>query len=229
MEFKGVSKILDVLNDNNFMKKIKITYGLPYILLAVLSFLYIRERNDNRHLLNTISISKSINDSTSHKIDELQRKFSQTSQIRTSSIKTFLNIKSEDSSVKKLQRDVKFYNNQLYDGSSVTNFTNNIHIDVRTINGKYSDYWINIDNSKPDNSVVDIRNNYSIALVEDHGEYLAKIRNDNPYSKGIDSIKTFVKIPPPDKKWSISLGVGYTAKGEIIPSIGLYYNIFKIF
>lgn len=178
---------------------------------------------------NMVKFMNAIQDSTYHKIDNLGRKYSQTGQIRYSDPKVLLNVKTSDPAVKELQEEVKRLKNKLSDGSSVTNFSNDLHIDVNTDNGLYSDKWVNIDNSKQNRSIVDIKNKYSVSLIEDKGEYLVNVRNDNPYSKGIDSVKTFVKTPKPEKRWSVGVGIGYNAKGEVLPSIGINYNILKLF
>ena len=58
---------------------------------------------------------------------------------------------------------------KLSDGSSVTQFKNDIHIDVPTVDGKFKDNWVKINNTVlPERSVVDIRNNYTVALRPIH-------------------------------------------------------------
>jgi hypothetical protein len=171
-----------------------------------------------------------ISDSTSHKIDYLGRKFSETSQIRTSDPKIFLSVKSDDASVKALQEEVKRLKGKLTEGSSVTQFSDGTHIDTPTVNGMFSDAWVSINNSVPNRSIVDVRNHYSVSLLKDKGEYVVQVRNDNPYSKGIDSIKTFVKVPKDEKKWSLGVGAGYNPiDGRILPLIGIQYKLINLF
>lgn len=178
---------------------------------------------------NMVKFMNAVQDSTYHKIDNLGRKYSQTSQIRYNDPKVFLNVKSSDPSVIALQKEVNDLKGKMRDGSSVTNFSNDLHIDVPIVSGKFSDKWVNIDNSLENRSVVDVKNKYSVSLIEDKGEYVVNVRNDNPYSKGVDSVKTFVKTPKPEKKWSIGVGIGYNAKGEILPFAGITYNILNLF
>lgn len=208
----------------NLLSKIDLKSAYPYMMVLCL-FLYF----DSRERENTDNVVKFVNamqDSTSHKIDNMGRKFSQTSQIRYSDPKVFLSVKSSDQAVKDLQNEVKTLKNKMTDGSSITDFSNNIHIDVKTQNGKFSDKWVNIDNSIEDRSVVNIKNKYSVALVEDKGQFVVNVRNDNPYSTGIDSIKTFVKTPKPENKWNLGIGAGYDPITQrVYPSIGVYRNI----
>jgi hypothetical protein len=209
-----------------FLKNIKPAY--PYMIVFVLFFYFQSMLSSQRADLQ--SLYSAVSDSTSHKIDNLGRKFSETSQIRSSDSKIFLSVKSDDAAVKALQEEVKRLKGKLTEGSSVTQFTEGTHVDTTTVNGKFSDVWVSINNSVPNRSIVDVRNHYSVSLLKDKGEYVVQVRNDNPYSKGIDSIKTFVKVPAPDKKWSLGVGAGYNPiDGRILPVIGIQYKLINLF
>jgi len=210
-----------------YLSKQQLSQMLPYILLGGLLYLYIGEKSSNKDK-ELLGVMQAVQDSTSHKIDNLGRKFSETSQIRSSNPKVFLNVKNNDEAVKSLQEEVKKLKGKLTDGSSVTQFSNSIHIDTTTTNGKFSDKWVDIDNSQASRTRVDVRNHYTVALIEDKDNYIVNVRNDNPYSRGVDSIKTYVKIPKDERKFSVGVGIGYNAKGEILPSFGITYKIFNL-
>ncbi len=177
-----------------------------------------------------IQFVNAIQDSTSHKIDNMGRSYAETSQIRSSDSKIFLNLKTDDPAVKQLQDEVKRLNGKLEEGSSITNFTDNTYIDVKTTKGKYQDEWVSVNNENVDRSIIGVKNKYSVSLIEDKGEYLVNVRNDNPYSGGTDSIKTFVKTPKPEKKWSLGAGIGYDPiTGTIKPVVGIQYKIINLF
>lgn len=214
-----------------FLKRIplpKDPYPYMMVSLCVLFFFYFQSMLSSQRA-DLQSFYSAVSDSTSHKIDNLGRKFSETSQIRTNDSQIFLSVKSDNAAVKALQEEVKQLKNKITEGSSVTQFTDGTHVDATTTNGKFSDRWVSINNSIPNRSIVDVRNHYSVSLLKDKDEYVVQIRNDNPYSKGIDSIKTFVKIPAPDKKVSLGVGLSYDAYGKISPSLQLHYSLLKLF
>jgi predicted RND superfamily exporter protein len=202
-----------------FLKRIPLKDAFPYMILVCMFFYFQSQKSSQQSDL--VSMVNAISDSTSHKIDNLGRQFSETSQIRSSDSKIFLSVKSDDAAVKALQEEVKRLKGKLTEGT---------HVDTTTVNGKFSDVWVSINNSVPNRSIVDVRNHYSVSLLKDKGEYVVQVRNDNPYSKGIDSIKTFVKVPAPEKKWSLGVGAGYNPiDGRIIPVIGIQHKLINLF
>ena len=212
-----------------FLKTAKVSSVLPYIGIVLLGYFYFVEKNNNANAAKeALSALVASQDSTSHKMDELGRKFSQTSQIRSTDPNVFLKIKSNDEAVKRLQSEVKRVKGKLSAGSSVTQFSEDIHIDVPMVEGKYSDKWVSV-STLPNRSVVDVKNEFTVNLLEDKGIYVAQIRNSNPYSRGIDSIKTYVKVPKPEGRWSVGVGGGYDGlSGKIAPMVGIQYKLFNL-
>ena len=85
------------------------------------------------------------------------------------------------------------------------------------------------ESERKDRGVVDVKNEFTVNLLEDKGAYVAQIRNSNPYSKGIDSIKTYVKVPKHEGRWSVGVGGGYDGfSGKIAPMIGIQYKLFNL-
>ena len=212
-----------------FLKKTKVSSVLPYIGIILLGYFYFVEKSNNANAAKeALSVFVAAQDSTSHKLDELGKKFSETSQIRSTDPNVFLKLKSNDEAVKRLQSEVNRVKGKLSTGSSVTQFSEDIHIDVPTTNGKYSDKWVSI-STLPNRGVVDVKNEFTVNLLEDKGAYVAQIRNSNPYSKGIDSIKTYVKVPKPEGRWSVGVGGGYDGlSGKIAPMVGIQYKLFNL-
>lgn len=212
----------------SILKKINLQTLFPYMILGV--FLVYMNGQMNTQQEDMVRFYNAVQDTTAHRIDKWGREVSETSQIRNSDPKVFVTLKSDDPAIAKLQEEVKKISSKLKDGSSVTNFSDNTYIDVKTNKGQYQDEWVTINNIGVDRTIVGVKNSYSVSLVEDKGEYLVNVINENPYSKGADSIKTFVKTPKPEKKWSVGVGMGYDPiSGTIKPVIGVQYKLINLF
>lgn len=203
--------------------------SISKLMIGVIVFLYIQHSFSSQRT-DMVAMFNAVSDSTSHKIDNLGRIYSETSQIRSNDPKIFLNLKTDDKAVISLQEEVKRLKSKLTDGSSVTKFSEDTHVDTTIVNGKFSDSWVSINNSIPNRSIIDIKNKYTVSLIKDSGEYVVQVRNQNPYSKGVDSIKTFVKIPKDEKRWSLGVGAGYDPlTGKVIPVLGVQYKLINLF
>lgn len=191
-----------------------------------------------------LSMSNSASAPTTSVVDESGETAYQTPQIRGSE-KIFLKIDpGNDRALKELQDQVKILKNKLGESGSVTRFQEELVInkevkltpirDNKGINARYEDEWVKtstnvmLDGSNS-NSDINIRNKYNVELIKDNGEYVARIKNMNPYSQGVDSIKTFVKVKP-EKKIGVGVGVGYDPiTGSIKPEIQLQYRVLDLF
>lgn len=208
--------------------KLNLQSLFPYMILLLL-FLYMKgEMHSQKE--DMVMFMNAVQDSTAQKMDKWGRQYAETAQMRNSDQKIFLNLKSEDPAIKELQAEVKRLNSKLKEGSSVTNFSDDTYIDVSTKDGVYKDEWVSVNNIGMERSIIGVKNKYSVSLVEEKGEYLVNVRNENPYSKGVQSIKTFVKTPKAEKKWSLGAGVAYDPiSGTIKPVVGVQYKLFSLF
>lgn len=201
-------------------------------------YMYNKSVEDKKQV---ISMYNAMQDSTIVKMDKLGRKYSETSQIRASDTKVFLTTNSNDPSIKALQEEVKSLKNKLEDGGSVTKFNTNINIqkplqityqDDGSISANATDNkWYDIKNTirgSEGETDVKIYNKYTVSLIKEKGEYVAQIRNENPYAV-TDSIKSFVKIPSNiNKKYSVGVGVSYDPINKnVIPTVSIHRNIFS--
>lgn len=171
--------------------------------------------------------------------------------LESSSKKSFLDIKSKDSMIIRLQKEVK--NNNISGGSAtvfstITKFDTIIQTDsvyftntitdtivkdsLPTYAFNFNDSWIkiegNVNNEKTKIGVI-INNDYSVIIKKQKKKYVAVVINDNPYSttKEVQAYK--LKMPKP-KRFGIGMQAGYgiNARGlSPYVGIGLSYNILK--
>lgn len=223
-----MNKVLEFIKDN----------FLIIFLIVFCLYMFNKSSNDNKQILD---MYKAMQESTVVKIDKLGRKYAETSQIRTSDTKVFLTTNSNDPSIKALQEEVKALKNKLEDGGSVTKFNSNITIqkpltvtykdDGSILSNATDNNWYYINNTikgSEGKTDIRIRNNYTVSLVKEGKEYVAQIRNENPYAI-TDSVKSFVKIPIEDNsKYSLGVGISYNPFNEkITPTISLHRKIFN--
>lgn len=222
----------------DYLKILKTIF--PYFLVIVL-FFYLQNKSNNQQQ-QVIDMINSSHAPTVKVVDESGNSAYQTSQMRGDK-DIFLKIDSgNDKVLRELQEQVKLLGNKLNNGGSVTKFKEEVKIDTTLlvqkkengVNASFKDEWvdinndINFDNTKSRTSVL-IKNNYSVALIKEKGEYTARVKNLNPYSSGIEDIKTFVQVKEP-KKFGIGVGLGYDVfKNELKPEFQLQYRILDLF
>ena len=220
---------------------INFTKILPYILVIGMFFYLQHEKNQARQ--EVVSMVTAMNSVTEKKIDDMGRTYFQGQQVRGNE-KIFLSLKSDDSSVRELQAEVKKLQNKLEDNGSVTQFTENTFIDTTLtvsknqdgsiISADYSDDWVSVKNRIPTVELIqartniNIKNKYTVSLIKDKGEYVANIRSENPWVHGVDSVRTFTKVEE-KKHWSVGVGLGYNPiDGRILPTVGVQYKLFNL-
>jgi cell shape-determining protein MreC len=201
---------------------IKITSLIPYIIIVLLVLAMSLKRSQDV----PIAAVNALYAPTVQKVDNKGIKYAETQQIRLNDPKTLLKLQSSDAAIKSLQEEVKRLRGQLTEGSSITQFNDRVHAEVPLTDGKYSDRFLSVSNTS-EKSVIDMDADISVALVKDKEGFVAQVRSSNPYMQ-IDSVKSFVRIPKDEKKLSVGVGLGYNAKGEILPSIGINYKLFNI-
>lgn len=171
-------------------------------------------RQNNKQLIEGLSASvKSWKDRDSLNNAKIET-------IRTNSIKTFLELKVNDSILKELQKDVSKFRDQLGKDGTVTNFTGNtlikestntkiLYEDTLIINDTvyiYPKYYANLSNkwingnilASKDTVLTDllIRNSYSVIIGEEKKGFLKKrkpfvqVINKNPYTE-TESLRTY--------------------------------------
>lgn len=219
-----------------FLKKIKI----EYILIALI-FFYLNSKQDQTKS-DLLQFTNSLQDSVSVKMDKYGDKVSEISQIRTENPNVFLNIKSNSEDILRLQEEVKKYKNQLKDNSSITVFDSSTKVDTTlavsynndgSVSATSSDgKWYSIKNTiVPDGqsrTTLEVKNEYTVAVVEENNQSVVKIKNKNPYSTE-GEIRTYANLPKQDKKISIGVGIGYDPfNGTMKPELQLHYKILSI-
>ena len=213
----------------------KIIKGIA-IVAFVASFIHSNQKTNE-----TLEMVNALQDTVKVYTDEYGDKITEISQIRTSDPKVFVNVKTDDKRVQELQAEVDKYKSQLEQGGSVTQFESSTHINTPLIlsttedgkiKGTASDStWYQLETtfdpiSKQVESDVKIKNDYTVAIVEDDGQVVVKIKNRNPYSTE-GEVRTYAKLPKDEKKWGIGPFVGYDPiKGSTI-GVGISYHIFE--
>jgi hypothetical protein len=216
------------------LKKIKIEY-----VLILLVFFYLNGKQDQTKN-DLLQFTNSLQDSITVKMDKYGDRVSEISQIRTSDPKVFLNLNTNNPEIQKLQEEVKKYKNQLDNGGSVTVFTSSVKVDTTLVVEQKEDgivtsatdgEWYSVKNyivGDQGRTSLAIKNDYTIAVVEEDGKSVVKIKNKNPYATE-GEIRTYANLPKQDKKISIGVGIGYDPfNGTMKPELQLHYKILSI-
>lgn len=154
-----------------------------------------------------------------------------------------LAIKTQDSTIKRLQSVVKEHRKVLKETNTVTVFDTKVEFDtiVKTvvkdsiIEVKYVDDWIDLSTEISDSAKIDlvVTNKYDVVIGDEGGLFKSKpfvqITNLNPYSKVTD-MKTY-RVKVKQKRFGIGIqlgfGVGSDMKFSPYLGIGVNYNIIK--
>lgn len=222
------------------LKKIKFEVIFPYLLIIIGFFYMTNLQNQTKNDL--LQFTNAMQDTVRVSVDKYGDKVAQISQLRTENPKVFLNIKSNDADIIRLQEEVKKYKNQIKEGSSVTVFDSSTKIDTTlavnynkdgTVTANASDNkWYSIKNTIIPDGVsttsLEVKNEYTVAVVEEKGQSVVKIKNKNPYSTE-GEIRTYANLPKQDKKVSLGVGVGYDPiLGTIKPELQIQYKLLNL-
>lgn len=224
----------------NLLGKIKLGALLPYIIIGC-AFWYLtnQKSESDKHMIELVN---AMQDTVKVHVDKYGDKVYQISQIRTTDPKVFLNLKTNDAEIKRLQEEVAKYKNQLNNGGSVTIFNSSVKVDTTLtttvmeggVMASASDgEWYSVDNFiVPDGkstTSLKVKNDYTVAIVEEGGKSVVKIKNKNPYATE-GEIRTYANLPKEGKKVSVGVGFGYDPiNGTIKPELQLQYKLLSIF
>lgn len=187
-----------------------------------------QDKTDTAQLINALQ------DTVKVSIDKYGDKVSQISQIRTDKPRTFLTIKSGDAEIQRLQAEVKKYKSQIKQNSSITVFSSSVAVDTTftasvkpdgTVTGRTGDEWYSV--QVGDGRVkLGVKNRYTVALVEEKGVGVVKIKNENPYSTE-GEIRTYAPLPKQTKRWGVGPYVGYDALKGISAGAAVSWHLFE--
>lgn len=213
------------------------------LIITITDILFKRGYNDNRSYIN-------LEDSITYYRDKYNNLYSKTSVIETDNERLFLQIKSKDSTILRLQNLVSKYKKEISKGGSVTIIKDSIYVykekDITlskdtivfsqsVLLDSVKDKWIdatfgfNMGKSLFRASVV---NDYEIIIGRDSKtkKSFVEVKNNNPYAR-VNTLKTYRKTLPNDKKFGLGfyVGCGLNSDIKIRPSIGisLNYNIIE--
>lgn len=174
---------------------------------------------------------------TTHK-DKFGDTVSQISPIRTEKPQVFLTIKSNDAEIQKLQAEVQKYKNQINDNGSITVFNSSTHVDTTlsitqqpdgSLTGTAGDKWYSINTKMSPTggkAILDVKNEYTVAVVEEGGKGVVKIINKNPYSRE-GEIRTFATLPKERKRWGVGPYIGYDSQKNISAGLALQWSLLQ--
>jgi len=192
-----------------------------------------QDKTDTAQLINALEDTVKVN------IDKYGDKVSQISQIRTDRPQTFLTIKSNDAEIQRLQEEVKKYKNQIKNGS-VTVFNSSVAVDTTlSIVHRYDGAiaasagdgeWYKISNvinkDGTGRTSLSVRNEYTVALVEEKGRAVVKVKNKNPYSTE-GEIRTYAPLPKDQKRWGVGPYAGVDATGKVSAGAAVSWHLFE--
>jgi hypothetical protein len=191
-----------------------------------------------------------LEDSITYYRDKYNNLYSKTSVIETDNEKLFLEIKSKDSIINRLQNLVSKYKKEINRGGSVTIIKDSIYIykekDITlskdtivfsqsVLLDSIKDKWIDATfgfNMGKSLFRASVLNDYEIIIGKDSKtkKSFVEVKNNNPYAK-VNTLKTYRKTLPDDKKFGLGfyIGCGLNSDIKIRPSIGisLNYNIIE--
>lgn len=190
-------------------------------------------------------LQNSLKDSITYYRDAYNNLYAKTSIIETDNEKYFLQIKSKDSTIIRLQNLVSKYKKNLNAGGSVTVIKDSIYIDrykpvilgkdtivfsqsvlLDTVSNKWIKAKYGFDKGV---SVLNLSvlNDYEIVIGKDSKtrQNFVQVKNNNPYTT-VNTLKTFRKELPKDKKLGLGFYVGYglNTNMQLKPSIGISLN-----
>lgn len=171
------------------------------------------------------------------------------SALRLSSVKDFLDIKTKDTQIVRLQGLVDQYKNKLIAGGSATLITSTTDIntngqsDVKPKDTVYKDNYVYIypeytshltdgkwytaditANRDTSTLRLSIVNDYDVVIGADKGQWFADVINHNKYST-TTAVRTYSVSGPPIKtsRWGVSGQVGY---GGVIVNGRIYRSVY---
>lgn len=187
-----------------------------------------QDKNDTAQLINALQ------DTVRVHVDKYGDKVSQISQIRTDRPQTFLTIKSGDAEIQRLQEEVKKYKGQIKQNGSVTVFSSSVAVDTTfaatvqpdgSVSGKTGDEWYSVQVNSG-RVKLGVKNRYIVALVEEDGQGVVKIKNENPYSTE-GEIRTYAPLPKQTKRWGVGPYVGYDALRGVSAGAAVSWHLFE--
>ncbi|NTU49365.1 MAG: hypothetical protein HGA87_00460 [Desulfobulbaceae bacterium] len=193
------------------------------LLFAALGLVYAFWQDTRRTQRDTAQLINALQDTVRVSVDKYGDKVSQISTIRTEKPQVFLNIKSNDAELKRLQEEVAKYKALIGQNGSVTNFLTDTRITAaldKSVSPEgvttYSsgDEWYNVNHeinaTGASVAKIEIKNEYTVAIGEEHGQGVVKIKNRNPYSTESE-IRTYTPLPEIHKRWGVGPYVGVDA------------------
>lgn len=175
---------------------------------------------------------------------------SQIDVLQSVSKHSLLDIRSKDSMIIRLQKEVR--ENNIKDGGSVTVFKTITKLDtllttdtiyytssdtitkdsLPTYGFSFNDSWVNVtgevDNKKTKLGI-SIENKYSVIIKKVKRKHVAVVINDNPYSN-TEEVRAYKLKMPKKKRFGVGIQGGYgISSSGLSPyvGVGLSYNIIK--
>lgn len=229
---------IETVQDPRKERKNNLLWLLFALLIGVLFFTYLSNRNLKQDLKEKTDLISSLNDTVKVWRDKDSLSHAKIQVLETSNPKDFVNIKSNDKEVQDLQKLVKTYQDKLKKKGSATIFETTTEIGtqiptkVDTIyvpkDGLvvkkpvyYSSFnlggWVEGNTKATEDSTqvnLKVRNEYSVIIGEESQGWFkprkpfVEVINKNPYSE-TDKLRTYQVQTPAVKRFGIGPFVGY--------------------
>jgi len=203
-------------------------------LIAIVLFALSWQQGRRQDKTDTAQLINALRDTVKVSIDKYGDKVSQISQIRTDKPQTFLTIKSGDAEIQRLQAEVKKYKSQIKQNGSVTVFSSSVAVDTTfaasvkpdgSVIGQAGDEWYSV--RVGDGRVkLGVKNRYTVALVEEDGQGVVKIKNENPHSTE-GEIRTYTPLPKQTKRWGAGPYAGIDATGKFSAGAAVSWHLIE--
>lgn len=242
-----MQKVLD------YLKKNLVTQILPMVIVAIIAIMYFVIQHKDKQLKD---IQAKYSLATEEMISWKNSDSTTTARLYTvtnDNYRQFLKIKSQDSTIIKLQEEVKKHKKNIKEpGSSVTVIDNNTHIngstdthvtnpikDTTAVAPIYEtkppihDEWISLYIKATSSKIsydLNVRNQYSVVIGQEGKKNFAEVKNFNPYTE-TTSIRTYQVTVPKQKRLGVGVQAGYgLGAGGATPyiGVGMSYNLFYI-
>lgn len=224
------------------------------ILILVIGILfYFLQKEINKNTENSQLIS-SLNSEMIQWKDKYGNSHSKIEILQTSSIKSFLEIQSKDSTILHLQQVVKTFKKEMARLQNVTHIdsetsaetlvkTDTIYLDKDSspiYKSKFNlDNWVygNVVSGKDSISLsLKVRNKFDVVIGEEkknifsRGKPFVEVVSKNPYTE-VKTLRTYQVTMPKEKRWSFGPSISYGITEELQPKavigVSLQYGILK--
>ena len=235
-----IDKIKTWFKGINFKGWVYIVLGL--LLIAVAVQRYFKSISDAKKVESYENIISAQNDTISRYKDKLGREVAKIQSFEQTSIKDFLKINFQDSTIQKLQKELELQKKkniqylvviETYTKLDTTAKVIYIPTEVPTqpiYTYKYSDNWITLNDTVShlkSKFKLEVYNDFSINSHRKKDVLITEITNNNPYTI-TTGIRSFSTSLPKQKKFGLGIQSGWNPWSGWYAGVGAQYTIISL-